>query len=208
MKLSTIAEKKLRQADRNSLSTGEFAVPSKRAYPIPDRSHAANALSRSSGKPVAARVKKKVCSKYPDMASCTEEFNRYVAMANLRENAGWTAKLNSEPMIVTQQQKDGTVKRLRVMRYWVEMSDGRHRLTFKVGKGKDGYPVFTDDRETRTGAAPVTHKGPLPGEEYAKAGSERKLTATGWANQVERLIGPAQVGQIFVQLIGKGFKAG
>lgn len=37
------------------------------SYPIPDRSHAANALARSSGKPEAAAVRRKVKAKYPGM---------------------------------------------------------------------------------------------------------------------------------------------
>ena len=61
---------------RQSLPSSDFALPGKGkgpkgagsgSYPIPDRSHAANALARSSGKPVAAEVRRKVKAKYPDM---------------------------------------------------------------------------------------------------------------------------------------------
>lgn len=59
---------------RKSLSRSEFAVPSKApgsgSYPIPDRSHAANALSRVSanGSPAEkAEVRAKVHARYPDM---------------------------------------------------------------------------------------------------------------------------------------------
>ena len=64
---------------RQALPRSDFALPGRGkgkkgagpgSYPIPDRSHAANALSRSSGKPVAAQVRRKVCAKYPDMPSC------------------------------------------------------------------------------------------------------------------------------------------
>ena len=64
---------------RQALPRSAFALPGQGSgkkgagpgsYPIPDRSHAANALSRSSGKPVAAQVRRKVCAKYPDMPSC------------------------------------------------------------------------------------------------------------------------------------------
>ena len=62
---------KLSYAQRKSLPRSVFAVPSKRpgggSYPIPDRSHAANALARASGKPVEAQVRAKVHAKYPDM---------------------------------------------------------------------------------------------------------------------------------------------
>ncbi len=59
---------------RKSLPKGDFAIPSKApvsgSYPIPDRSHAQNALSRVSanGSPAEkAEVRAKVHSKYPDM---------------------------------------------------------------------------------------------------------------------------------------------
>lgn len=68
---------KLNAADRKSLPTSDFAVPSKAktakgkaksgSYPIPDESHAKNALARSSGKPVAAKVRAAVEKKYPGM---------------------------------------------------------------------------------------------------------------------------------------------
>lgn len=66
----------LSAAQRQSLPSKDFALPGKGegpkgagsgSYPIPDRSHAANALARSSGKPVAAQVRAKVRAKYPDM---------------------------------------------------------------------------------------------------------------------------------------------
>ena len=66
----------LKAADRKRLPSSDFALPGKGegksgkgsgAYPINDRSHAANALARSSGKPEAAAVRRKVMAKYPDM---------------------------------------------------------------------------------------------------------------------------------------------
>lgn len=38
---------KLKAAARNKLPAAKFAEPSKRAYPIPDKSHAANAKARA-----------------------------------------------------------------------------------------------------------------------------------------------------------------
>lgn len=67
---------KLTAKARQSLPSSDFALPGQGkgpkgagsgSYPIPDRSHAANALARSSGKPVAAEVRAKVKAKYPDM---------------------------------------------------------------------------------------------------------------------------------------------
>lgn len=62
-------------SDRKSLSKSQFAIPSKApgpgSYPIPDRAHAANALSRAAGKPEEAQVKRAVCAKFPDLPSCS-----------------------------------------------------------------------------------------------------------------------------------------
>ena len=55
---------KLTAKKRNNLKPSSFAIPSKRAYPINDISHARNALARASGKPVEAAVKRKVYAKY------------------------------------------------------------------------------------------------------------------------------------------------
>lgn len=63
---------KLSTQARKALPKSDFAVPGKApksgSYPINNRSHARNALARSSGKPVAAKVRAKVRAKYPDIA--------------------------------------------------------------------------------------------------------------------------------------------
>ena len=63
---------KLTAAARKQIPKKNFAVPSKApgsgSYPIEDRSHAQNALARSSGKPVEAQVRAKVNAKYPGLA--------------------------------------------------------------------------------------------------------------------------------------------
>ncbi len=65
---------KLNAAARKKLPSKDFALPGKGAgksgkgsgsYPIPDASHARNALARSSGKPIAAKVRSKVEAKFP-----------------------------------------------------------------------------------------------------------------------------------------------
>lgn len=67
---------KLTAAKRKRVPASATAVPSKRtkrggavsgSYPIPDLAHARNALARSSGKPVAAQVRRKVYAKYPQL---------------------------------------------------------------------------------------------------------------------------------------------
>jgi hypothetical protein len=51
---------KLNAAARKAIPRGEFGVPSKApgsgSYPMPDKSHAQNAMARASGKPVEAQV--------------------------------------------------------------------------------------------------------------------------------------------------------
>lgn len=69
---------KLSAADRKALPKSQFAVKSKAgtvqgkanggSYPIPDESHARNALARSSGKPVASQVKAAVKAKFPNIS--------------------------------------------------------------------------------------------------------------------------------------------
>jgi len=59
-------------AKRHSLPKSEFGVPEKEGYPVDTRKRAANALSRSSGKPVAGRVKAKACAAFPSLPSCKE----------------------------------------------------------------------------------------------------------------------------------------
>jgi hypothetical protein len=65
---------KLKMARRARMPSSSFALPGKGSgpsgkgsgsYPIPDASHARNALARSSGKPVAAAVRAKVKAKFP-----------------------------------------------------------------------------------------------------------------------------------------------
>lgn len=55
---------------REGLSARDFAIPESRSYPIHDEAHARNALARSSGKPEAARVRRAVCRRYPNMGEC------------------------------------------------------------------------------------------------------------------------------------------
>ena len=64
---------KLTSRGRKRISTKKFALPGRR-YPIHDRAHARNALSRvsASGTPREKKiVRAKVCRAYPTMPSCT-----------------------------------------------------------------------------------------------------------------------------------------
>lgn len=64
---------KLSSRRRKRLPKKSFALPGKRAYPIHDRRHAANALSRVSqhGTPSQKKtVRAKVCARYPSLPSC------------------------------------------------------------------------------------------------------------------------------------------
>lgn len=60
---------KLTSAARKAIPTKEFAGP-KRSYPIPDKSHARNALARVSefgSSALKAKVRAKVKSKFPSI---------------------------------------------------------------------------------------------------------------------------------------------
>jgi hypothetical protein len=47
---------KLRQSSRDKLPAGKFAEPNKRAFPIEDKAHAANAKARASQAAKAGRI--------------------------------------------------------------------------------------------------------------------------------------------------------
>ena len=64
---------KLTTKQRNRLGERSFAIPEERKYPIQDRSHAANALSRASGKPIEARVRAAVRKRYPDLGKSSKD---------------------------------------------------------------------------------------------------------------------------------------
>lgn len=55
---------KLTARRRKKLPGKDFAGPD-RSYPIPDESHARNALARASGKPEEAQVRAAVHAKFP-----------------------------------------------------------------------------------------------------------------------------------------------
>lgn len=61
---------KLTTKSRNNLPTTDFAIPSERKYPLPNESHAKNALARVSqfGTPAEkSRVEKAVYKKFPEL---------------------------------------------------------------------------------------------------------------------------------------------
>jgi hypothetical protein len=69
---------KLSGGDRQKLKSSQFALPGKGegksgkgsgSYPIPDKSHARNALARASGKSVESTVRAKVKAKFPDIGN-------------------------------------------------------------------------------------------------------------------------------------------
>jgi hypothetical protein len=59
---------------RKNLPKSDFVFPDKApgpgSYPIQDRKRGGNALSRSSGKPEEATVKRVVCRRYPTLPDC------------------------------------------------------------------------------------------------------------------------------------------
>jgi len=70
MRLRQIVEKKLTTKARKNLDDSSFVFPGERRYPIHDKSHARNALSRVSqhGSPAEKKkVRAAVKRKYPDV---------------------------------------------------------------------------------------------------------------------------------------------
>ena len=75
-----IGEDKLTTKERKALPKGEFAIPNKApksgSYPIPDISHARNALARVAqhgGPAKQAKVRAKVYAKFPELKKNKEE---------------------------------------------------------------------------------------------------------------------------------------
>lgn len=68
---------KLTAKSRKKISKGKFGVPSKApgsgSYPMPDRSHAVNAMARASGKSVEAEVRAKAHKLYPGLKGSMDE---------------------------------------------------------------------------------------------------------------------------------------
>ncbi len=61
---------KLTSKERDSLNSSDFVFPKQRKYPVEDRSHAVNALARSSQfgtTSIKEAVREKVYKKYPDL---------------------------------------------------------------------------------------------------------------------------------------------
>jgi len=53
---------------RSKLPKTDFALPSKRKFPIPDKSHARNALARANqGEGDASTIRRAVLQKYPSL---------------------------------------------------------------------------------------------------------------------------------------------
>jgi hypothetical protein len=71
---------KLTAKARNHLASSTFAGPD-RSYPIPDASHARNALARASGKPVAPEVRAAVHRKFPGIGAKPKRYAQGVADA-------------------------------------------------------------------------------------------------------------------------------
>lgn len=68
---------KLTDKARSALPSSDFALPGKRAYPIENRSHAANAKARAANKPeVKGKVDAAVARRYPDMGKKVGLINR------------------------------------------------------------------------------------------------------------------------------------
>jgi len=66
-------EKKLTYKERKALPKKQFVFPDEGRYPIHDRKHAANALARVTQFGTSEeqkKVRKAVCSKYPDLPYC------------------------------------------------------------------------------------------------------------------------------------------
>jgi len=70
---------KLTSKQRKALPSSSFVEPGKRKYPIPDKSHARNALARVSqfgSSAEKAAVRSKVASRYPEIGKAKRKPSR------------------------------------------------------------------------------------------------------------------------------------
>jgi hypothetical protein len=79
---------KLTSKERNSLASSTFGIPSKRAYPMPDRSHAANAKARATQAVKAGRMSPSTEAKIDRKA------NAVLGHSNIRNSASHQRKLD------------------------------------------------------------------------------------------------------------------
>jgi hypothetical protein len=90
----------LTAAARRAIPKKDFAVPGKApksgSYPIPDAAHARNALARSSGKPVAAMVRRKVAKKFPGIGKAKKALAPMGEMATRTKRAADFEKANGD----------------------------------------------------------------------------------------------------------------
>lgn len=89
-------EKRLSYKARKRLSKGDFVFPKERRYPIPDKSHARNALARVAqhGTPAEkARVRAAVRKKFPKIGDQDEKheamLDRLIPRPPLHEDCGY-----------------------------------------------------------------------------------------------------------------------
>ena len=97
---------KLNAKARKALPKSDFAVKSKAgtpqgkakggSYPIPDESHAQNALSRSSGKPIAGKVRAAVKKKFPGMKVKADNPKVRKAATNIKQRLSAKSKNRTE----------------------------------------------------------------------------------------------------------------
>ena len=80
---------KLTAARRRSLPTSTFALPGARKYPIPDASHARNALARAANKAPAVKqeVRAAVSRKFPAIHQSVPA-NSIAALGHPHQNLG------------------------------------------------------------------------------------------------------------------------
>lgn len=77
--------------DRSKLKPSEFAIPGRRAYPIPDRLHARLALDQANRDPdgrTRAKVRRAVSEKFPELAiDAAHDHLREASDARVRRQA-------------------------------------------------------------------------------------------------------------------------
>jgi hypothetical protein len=118
-----VAKKALSSGERKTMNASFFVFPAEKRYPIHDRAHGANALSRASGKPEEAKVRAAVCKRYPDLPACKTKMKKSF-VDRLRD---WIDGQEEEPEHEAIGKESATLE---------EMADGENTERIEALEGK------------------------------------------------------------------------
>jgi hypothetical protein len=176
---------KLTSASRNRLPAKDFAEPGERKYPIQDRSHAANAKARASGKPEQSKVDRAVARKYPGMGKKggeREEGHGHAPRFDPKARYGKDGKRMDPPADEAESEVEGKETGHEGGKETKQPGQGRQEHAAGSGKAERGNPVLRD--QEKAGARPALpgerrgpKSGPVRGDPSMEAAGSARMAA-------------------------------